>query len=360
MPQNILSHIVETLRHERNIEDVVRNFLEIIELSTGVESAYLTRIDMGNGVQTILFARNTQSMVIPEGLSVPWGDTLCKRALDEKCPYTNNVAERWGDSEAAKALGIQTYMSTPILIDQRLYGTLCAASSHRVIVKEQKQQLLTLFGEIISLYLEREGILEKLQSANRILENVSLTDPLTGLHNRRYLLAEMKKAYSLAERNGHVILVAVIDLDDFKRINDQYGHNIGDEFLVAIAQRLLSASRASDLVARMGGDEFVVVVECPASAENIASATLSLRNRLETSLSGVFDLSSITLDYSGPSIGIVDIQPGTLSPEQAMQLADEAMYAVKRARKQAAGPTSTLVSTANSTHPADGVFDPVI
>ena len=95
--------------------------LEMLELVTNMESTYLTRIEPDGDYQHILFSRNTKNMQIPEGLSVPWGDTLCKRALDEGRRYTCDVASIWGDSEAAKALGIMTYVSTPVtLVDGQL------------------------------------------------------------------------------------------------------------------------------------------------------------------------------------------------------------------------------------------------
>lgn len=86
-------------------------------------------------------------MVIPEGLVVPWADTLCKRALEENRMFSDNVAECWGDSDAAKALGIKTYLSAPIRSqDGRVLGTVCAASSEQVARSPSVEPLLGLLS----------------------------------------------------------------------------------------------------------------------------------------------------------------------------------------------------------------------
>ena len=111
---DVLDKLATAITNSDDLEGLVRPLLEILEAITGLESTYLTRIDENQGVQHILFSRNTRQLEIPEGLSVEWSDTLCKRALDEQRAYTDDVAECWGDSEAAKALGIRTYLSEPV------------------------------------------------------------------------------------------------------------------------------------------------------------------------------------------------------------------------------------------------------
>ena len=83
---NLLDHLSETVTRARTVEELTRPLLELLEDITGFESTYLTVVDLERGVQRVLYARNTRQMQIPEGLSVPWHDTLCKRALDEGRP----------------------------------------------------------------------------------------------------------------------------------------------------------------------------------------------------------------------------------------------------------------------------------
>ena len=77
-------------------------------------ATYLTQIDLQQSTQHILFARNAAGLQIPEGATVEWHDTLCRRAIDEERRYTDDVAAHWGDSQAAQALGIRTYLSSPV------------------------------------------------------------------------------------------------------------------------------------------------------------------------------------------------------------------------------------------------------
>ena len=114
MSDFILARVSQTLANEHSLETLVRQLLEMLELVTRMESTYLTRIDFDAQRQHIMYAHNSSEMQIPEGFSVPWNDSLCKRALDEQCPYSADVSEIWGDSQAARALGIHTYASTPV------------------------------------------------------------------------------------------------------------------------------------------------------------------------------------------------------------------------------------------------------
>jgi outer membrane protein assembly factor BamB len=119
----------------------VRQLLEMLEIVTEMESTYLTKIDIDARLQHILYSRNSQQMQIPEGLSVPWGDTLCKRAIDSSCFFSNDVGEEFADCDAAHALGITSYMSIPIhLNDGSLYGTLCATSTQKKSLSERGEQ----------------------------------------------------------------------------------------------------------------------------------------------------------------------------------------------------------------------------
>ncbi|MGY0522777.1 diguanylate cyclase, partial [Pseudomonas aeruginosa] len=101
----ILSLLSETIPQARSLEQLARPLLSLLSQITGMESTYLTTINTDEGIQRVEFSRNTGEMVIPEGLVVPWADTLCKRALEENRMFSDNVAECWGDSDAAKALG---------------------------------------------------------------------------------------------------------------------------------------------------------------------------------------------------------------------------------------------------------------
>src|SRR5208283_4427993 len=94
----------------------------------------------------------------------------------------------------------------------------------------------------------------------RRLESLAMTDELTGLLNRRGFMMALQRELSMAKRDSAANgIVAMIDLDGFKSVNDTWGHNVGDDYLQSVAEALLGLVRSSDIVARLGGDEFAII-----------------------------------------------------------------------------------------------------
>jgi diguanylate cyclase (GGDEF)-like protein len=148
-------------------------------------------------------------------------------------------------------------------------------------------------------------------------------DALTGLYNRRFAELRLAAEVARSRRYGHPLTLLCIDLNDFKPINDRYGHPAGDQVLKEFAQRLSRAIRVSDIAVRMGGDEFLALLpECPAD---------QVRAVLER-------LNSIEVEYQGQKIpvhfsaGWVGYERGE-TPEQFLARADQALYADKRRTK---------------------------
>ena len=339
MPDNLIERISTALESEYTLEGLVRQLLEMLELVTNMESTYLTRIEPDGSFQHIIFARNSRQMQIPEGLSVPWGDTLCKRALDEGRRYTCDVANVWGDSQAAKALGITTYVSTPVtLADGSLYGTLCAASSEHRVLNERSEQVLQLFAQLIAQQIQNERLLQQLQQANVALTASSYTDELTGLPNRRAVFEQLPKLFSNARDDAHYVLLAFADLDGFKQINDVYGHEAGDDFLFAVGERLKNGVPPHDVIGRVGGDEFVVAGVGPGEFVEAQHAANAFKIRLANLLTGEYQLHSCVINYAGPSIGVVAVNPAQTDHDLALREADAAMYLEKERRRDSLTP----------------------
>ena len=331
--RDFIAQLSDSINDADSLETLVRPLLEMLEAVTGLESTYMTAIDENAGLQRIVYARNTRDLQIPEGLSVPWQDTLCRRALEEDRLYVDDVPAVWGDSDAARELGIATYASTPIRgQDGRLYGTLCAASSQHKPLAIDAERVLRMFSLLIGQQVEREQLLQELRRANQALARSALTDQATGLPNRRALMDELARRLARGEREHGGLLVAFIDLDGFKAINDLHGHEAGDRLLALIGDALSHAARAGDYCARLGGDECVVLASVP--AEDGEAALAALRQRLHEATRGRFELGAGTvIDYAGPSIGVILCPADQHDVDAVLALADAAMYAIKRLRR---------------------------
>ena len=161
------------------------------------------------------------------------------------------------------------------------------------------------------------------------LRSLSVTDELTGLLNRRGLVAEGSRLCAAASRYGWRGAVLYADLDGFKAVNDRFGHAAGDALLRRVARLLGDSVRACDVVGRLGGDEFAVVLSRTSSAAACERA-LVLKRQIETS----------AVEWEGraiqprASVGVAPFRPGD-TIEDALRRADAAMYAVKRDRRVA-------------------------
>jgi diguanylate cyclase (GGDEF)-like protein/PAS domain S-box-containing protein len=150
-------------------------------------------------------------------------------------------------------------------------------------------------------------------------------DPLTGLANRRLVLERISSAMERAGRSGAPLAVLLVDLDEFKPINDVHGHAIGDAVLIEVARRLLGASRSGDLVARQAGDEFVIVCEQLESAETAAAVS----ERVVEALREPIQVGPLELRVTA-SVGVAVTSGGIANAEQLLNSADTAMYEVKQ------------------------------
>jgi diguanylate cyclase (GGDEF)-like protein/PAS domain S-box-containing protein len=156
------------------------------------------------------------------------------------------------------------------------------------------------------------------------LRELALRDPLTGLYNRRHFETELDRQLALAKRTGQPGAVLMIDLDHFKEVNDTFGHEAGDELLRGVATVLEDRLRSSDLLARVGGDEFAAILVDVDGDHGQAVA-----RGLEERIRGLRGGSGGTIGTSA-SIGIASFGSEELSREDVLRGADRSMYARKR------------------------------
>jgi diguanylate cyclase (GGDEF)-like protein/PAS domain S-box-containing protein len=175
-----------------------------------------------------------------------------------------------------------------------------------------------------SLIVNSRDITERMRLEGALRHQAN-HDALTGLGNRSLLLDGLRRATARADRNGTVAALLLLDLDSFKSINDSLGHAAGDHLLQGIAERLRSAVRADALIARIGGDEFAVVVE----DLDAAPRALDVAARIQAALRQPLVVGERTVNPSA-SIGIATNEDESLDVDMLMRHADIAMYAAKR------------------------------
>lgn len=209
--------------------------------------------------------------------------------------------------------------------DQRKHGDLVPLWTTITAVRDG-QGVVTHYVATMSDISER-----KLQEEE--IRSIAFYDPLTALPNRRLLLERLQRALKLARRNGQHGALLYVDVDNFKRINDAHGHHAGDLLLQEIARRLSRVVRESDTVARIGGDEFVIVLEQLHADPALASTEArQIAAKALLSMAQPYDLEGLTWQASG-SIGIALFDPAEVDLDVLMRQADEAMYQAKHAGK---------------------------
>ena len=166
---------------------------------------------------------------------------------------------------------------------------------------------------------------------NECLQHLANHDPLTGLPNRGFLEGYFTREVARSRAQGLILGVAVVDLDGFKPVNDTYGHAVGDELLVQIAQRFTSALRVSDLIARTGGDEFVGIFPDVGNRESLSF----LGERLRGVFDHPFQIKGHTITLTG-SIGLAIAPDDGEDQDSLLRAADGAMYRAKQAGRRRA------------------------
>jgi len=192
-----------------------------------------------------------------------------------------------------------------------------------------QQVMIKRLRKQFSQQLEAMG---QLRARAEEFHKLATTDPLTGLANRRSAEQRLLAEAARSQRYGHPLTIVAFDLNDFKRINDRYGHGAGDAVLRAFAKALAGAIRLSDIAVRMGGDEFLLVL--PECRVDQVPVLLNRLRRLEVNFQG----TRIPVEFSAGCVGYEQ----TETPEEFLERVDKKLYADKRASKARAVPQPVL------------------
>jgi diguanylate cyclase (GGDEF)-like protein/PAS domain S-box-containing protein len=227
----------------------------------------------------------------------------------------------WEDFRAmVSQFGFRSCWSTPICTSQKnVLGTFALYSKETRRPTEHEMKLVALATHIAGIAIERKRVDDRIHF-------MAHHDDLTGLPNRAFLKERMAKILDQARRNNRKVTVAYIDLDNFKEINDTSGHAAGDEVLKETAARMANCVRASDMVVRLGGDEFLVVLVHQSGHDaGIMRRLRDLQKAISKPVrSGVSEIAVTS------SIGIAAFPWDGATPEELLANADRAMYRAKQ------------------------------
>jgi diguanylate cyclase (GGDEF)-like protein len=228
-------------------------------------------------------------------------------------------------SPRALAEGLTAVFTFPLRHDELSLGALDLYRDTAGPLSPESMSAAQTLADVASAYLINAQARSDLQDSSDQSREAALHDPLTRLPNRLLLMQRLEHAFLRGRRSGKTTAVFFVDLDQFKAVNDSYGHQTGDELLVAVAERLTGVLRPGDSLARLSGDEFVILCEDlddPAQADVIAV-------RFDKALARPFTLSNVELTVNA-SIGIAFTGLDNDAPEELIHDADLAMYRSKR------------------------------
>jgi diguanylate cyclase (GGDEF)-like protein len=293
-----------------------------------VDRAYLFEIDEQAGHQSNTYewvaegisaeAHNLQQVPLQ---AFPWllGELRADRAVAledvQAVPEDAGNERREFERQAIRSIAI-----VPIWDGARLTGFAGFDAVRRPVAWDEDYMIgLRLLAQMLGSALRGRATARRLRS-------LAFHDPLTGLPNRALLSDRLEAALRRARRYATGLLVVMLDLDDFKPVNDAHGHAVGDAALCEVARRLQRSLRTTDTVARLGGDEFVLVIE------DAGESVDTVANRLLAAFDAVFEVEGLQLRLS-PSIGVAIAGPDDDCADKVLRRADAAMYQAKSAGK---------------------------
>lgn len=249
-----------------------------------------------------------------------------------------------GDLAQAEAMGMEALelakqigSITNISILHKLLAEVCETRNDKQAALDHFQAYHAAYVRIFNGKLDQRikalEIISELESSRQqanLYRELAGTDLLTRLPNRRALMEQLSQAIARSRRQDMIGAVLFLDIDDFKHLNDTHGHALGDELLIVVAERLRTVVRASDSVARFGGDEFVVVMEGLGTDPQVASESVQrMVEKIRKTLGETYELGEVQYTTSA-SVGSTQFRGDAVGVGQILKDADAAMYAEKK------------------------------
>ncbi len=233
---------------------------------------------------------------------------------EPQSPFPEDFEQRIRDEN-----GVGHFLSMPVSRGSRAWGVM--VTCHHAATELSNSQMKMLIGVANRLIAGFSGA-----ERDQKLHSLAYVDPLTGLPNRVAMQSLLSQELANAERNKSMAAILFIDLDRFKQANDTHGHAFGDRLLIQAANRIRNHVREDDIVARIGGDEFTVIL----SEVKTTREAASVARKLIQSLSRRFEIEGQTI-YTGASVGIAMYPDDGTGGAELLKMADTAMYRAKSA-----------------------------
>lgn len=272
--------------------------------------------------RTTLFIFDGEKLVskVAEGidreLSLPLGEGIAGQcAIERKILVIDKVTEKTNIRKLVKNYEIKNLICAPVIYKRKLLGVIESFNKNSGFTAKDRH-LIAYIADAVAIALNN------VQSF-MALERLSIIDPLTQLYNRSFFVRNLEKEIMRLNRYGGNLAIMFIDLDDFKKLNDTYGHTVGDIVLKEFANLIKTTLRDIDIAARFGGEEFVIML--PNTEKEGAYATAKrLQDRIANTILAGHKISA--------SIGIATYFKG-LTAKSLIERADKAMYRVKKTQK---------------------------
>ena len=225
---------------------------------------------------------------------------------------------------------VRSLMVIPIvLFDQNVGSLFLRAARTNSGFTLREVNFCEIVAEAAANALERATLFEGIQKANERLEHLAVTDGLTGVYNHRHFRERLEDEFQRAKRYNLPLAVMILDIDNFKRVNDTFGHLQGDSVLREVAARTQQSVRKSDIVARYGGEEFVVIMPQTSQSQSSPQAERLLHEISDRPFSGMPPGQSVTV-----SIGVAGLAHDSMNDcEDLIRVADAALYKAKHEGK---------------------------
>ncbi|MFA5809554.1 MAG: diguanylate cyclase [Thermoleophilia bacterium] len=309
-----LSYAGDILGSTTDRERLMKTTAEAARLATGATGIWVELFSTDQPGQKAI------SAAVPSGF-------FRGSAADEAGRLVRDVAS--GKAAAGETLRFNSKeaVTYPLMYDRRALGALVAVFDHDHPLEDSRKKILSLLAMQAASAVENVNFGE-------LQRRLAITDPLTGLYNFRYLSNVLDREMSKSQRYGRNLSAAILDLDDFKKVNDTYGHQAGDELLKAVARVLMANVRQSDMVTRYGGEEFSVVF--PETSKEFA---IKVSEKLRRGIAAI-RLPEYPEVRVTTSIGVASYPEDSEEQTDLLMKADQALYRAKESGKNRCVPYS--------------------